>query len=103
MPGDVLWGDVLLLVTFCGVMFCGVMLCGVTFCGVTFCRGTFYKANFQGQHAAKGAKAPMDSGSAVSTNRAVFGHFLDGLPCLSASQRNDLEAQFIFEKLKDAV
>ncbi len=40
MPGDVLWGDVLLLVTFCGVMFCGVTFCGVTFCGVTFCRGT---------------------------------------------------------------
>ncbi len=35
MPGDVLWGDVLLLVTLCGVTFCGV-----TFCGVTFCRGT---------------------------------------------------------------
>ncbi len=35
MPGDVLWGDVLLLVTFCGVTYCGV-----TFCGVTFCRGT---------------------------------------------------------------
>jgi hypothetical protein len=35
VPGDVLWGDVLLLVTFCGVTYCGV-----TFCGVTFCRDT---------------------------------------------------------------
>jgi hypothetical protein len=40
VAGDILWGDVLLLVTFCGVTFCGVTFCGVTFCGVTFCRGT---------------------------------------------------------------
>jgi hypothetical protein len=35
VPGDVLWSDVLLLVTFCGV----------TFCGVTFCRGTWVIKN----------------------------------------------------------
>jgi hypothetical protein len=42
VPGDVLWGNIFLLVTVCGVMFCGVTFCGVTFCGVTFCRGTIY-------------------------------------------------------------
>ncbi len=46
VTSDVLWGDVLLLVTFSEVTFCVVTFCEVMFCEVSFCEVTFSEVMF---------------------------------------------------------
>ncbi len=45
----------------------------------------------------------MDSGLSFVPDEAVFYQFLPGLPSLSASQRDMLEAPFTLEELSEAV